>query len=55
VKIRDLCLAEGLDFWMVGGNRYDLRHKNDRMDSGIQTVQAERLAGFVPGQREAGH
>src|SRR5690606_4842180 len=30
VKIRDLCLRVGLNFWMVGGNLYDLRDKNDR-------------------------
>jgi DNA invertase Pin-like site-specific DNA recombinase len=47
VKIRDLCMAEGLNFWMVGGNLYDLRDKNDRMNLGIQAVQAEWLADSI--------
>jgi site-specific DNA recombinase len=47
VKIRDLCIAEGLNFWMVGGNLYDLRDKNDRMNLGIQAVQAEWLADSI--------
>jgi DNA invertase Pin-like site-specific DNA recombinase len=47
VKIRDLCIAEGLNFWMVGGNLYDLRDKNDRMSLGIQAVQAEWLADSI--------
>jgi site-specific DNA recombinase len=47
VKIRDLCIAQGLNFWMVGGNLYDLRDKNDRMNLGIQAVQAEWLADSI--------
>jgi DNA invertase Pin-like site-specific DNA recombinase len=47
VKIRDLCIAEGLNFWMVGSNLYDLRDKNDRMGLGIQAVQAEWLADSI--------
>jgi site-specific DNA recombinase len=47
VKIRDLCLRVGLNFWMVGGNLYDLRDKNDRMALGIQAVQAEWLADSI--------
>jgi DNA invertase Pin-like site-specific DNA recombinase len=47
VKIRDLCLRVGLNFWLVGGNLYDLRDKNDRMNLGIQAVQAEWLADSI--------
>jgi site-specific DNA recombinase len=47
VKIRDLCMRVGLNFWLVGGNLYDLRDKNDRMNLGIQAVQAEWLADSI--------
>ncbi|WP_432824729.1 recombinase family protein [Dactylosporangium sp. CA-092794] len=47
VKIRDMCTAIGLYFWLVGGVLYDLRDKNDRMMLGFQAVQAEWLADSI--------
>lgn len=41
VQIRDLCHEVGLNFWLVGGQLFDLRDKNDRMFLGFQAVQAE--------------
>jgi site-specific DNA recombinase len=47
VKIRDMCIEVGLNFWLVGGVLYDLRDKNDRMMLGFQAVQAEWLADSI--------
>jgi site-specific DNA recombinase len=47
VTIRNLCMREGPNFWAVGGNLYDLRDKNDRMNLGIQAVQAEYMADSI--------
>jgi site-specific DNA recombinase len=47
VKIRDLCVEVGLNFWLVGGVLYDLRDRNDRMMLGIFAVQAEFQADYI--------
>lgn len=39
--IRDTCVDSGLFYWLVGGQLYDLRDRNDRMVLGMQAVQAE--------------
>ncbi|WP_244870533.1 recombinase family protein [Catellatospora sp. IY07-71] len=47
VKIRDLCSEVGLNFWLVGGQLYDLRDRNDRMMLGFQAVQAEFQSDYI--------
>lgn len=47
VRLRDLCLASGLHFWLVGGSLYDLRSTADRMALGMQAVQGEHQADYI--------
>lgn len=47
VAIRDLCVQVGLNFWLVGGQLYDLRDRNDRMMLGFFAVQAEFQADYI--------
>jgi DNA invertase Pin-like site-specific DNA recombinase len=47
VQIRDLCHEVGLNFWLVGGQLFDLRDKNDRMFLGFQAVQAEFQGDYI--------
>jgi len=47
VQIRDLCFAVGLFFWLVGGQLFDLRDRNDRMFLGFQAVQAEFQSDYI--------
>lgn len=47
VQIRDLCHEVGLYFWLVGGQLFDLRDRNDRMFLGFQAVQAEFQADYI--------
>ncbi|HZM75187.1 MAG TPA: recombinase family protein [Candidatus Limnocylindrales bacterium] len=47
VQIRDLCYEVGLNFWLVGGQLFDLRDKNDRMFLGFQAVQAEFQGDYI--------
>lgn len=47
VQIRDLCYEVGLFFWLVGGQLFDLRDRNDRMFLGFQAVQAEFQADYI--------
>ena len=47
VQIRDLCFEVGLYFWLVGGQLFDLRDRNDRMFLGFQAVQAEFQADYI--------
>ncbi|MCP2326972.1 DNA invertase Pin-like site-specific DNA recombinase [Hamadaea flava] len=47
VQIRDLCYEVGLYFWLVGGQLFDLRDRNDRMFLGFQAVQAEFQSDYI--------
>ncbi|MGH2600226.1 MAG: recombinase family protein, partial [Dehalococcoidia bacterium] len=47
VQIRDLCFEVGLYFWLVGGQLFDLRDRNDRMFLGFQAVQAEFQSDYI--------
>ncbi|MGH3649041.1 MAG: recombinase family protein [Micromonosporaceae bacterium] len=47
VQIRDLCSEVGLYFWLVGGQLFDLRDRNDRMFLGFQAVQAEFQSDYI--------
>lgn len=47
VQIRDLCHEVGLFFWLVGGQLFDLRDRNDRMFLGFQAVQAEFQSDYI--------
>lgn len=47
VQVRDICLKEGLNFWLVGGVLYDLRDRNDRLSLGTQALQAEYQADGI--------
>ncbi len=47
VMIRDLCSEVGLNFWLVGGQLFDLRDRNDRMMLGFQAVQAEFQSDYI--------
>jgi DNA invertase Pin-like site-specific DNA recombinase len=47
VQIRDLCYEVGLNFWLVGGQLFDLRDRNDRMFLGFQAVQAEGQSDYI--------
>jgi site-specific DNA recombinase len=41
VALRDFCLENGPYYWMVGGNLYDLRDKNDKQQLNAMASQAE--------------
>lgn len=44
VELRDLCIAVGLNFWLLGGRLYDLRDRYDRQSLNNQAMQAEDLS-----------
>jgi site-specific DNA recombinase len=47
VQIRELCYKVGLFFWMIDGELFDLRNKNDRLNLGNQAVQGEYQADAI--------
>ncbi|WP_083936790.1 recombinase family protein [Longispora albida] len=47
VELRDLCLENGLRFWMVGDRLYDLANKDDKLSLGNAAIQGEYNADNI--------
>lgn len=47
VRLRELCLSVGLNYWLLGGRLFDLRDRYDRQSLNNQAAQAEDLSDAI--------